>query len=397
MHDLRYAFRSLLKSPGFALIAIVTLALGIGVNSSMYSLMNTLLFATAPFPRPESILNLNGRTPQAEFIGFSYPEIEELRSHPTQAFAGMAVQSGQRETVTLPGQLPESMQGTAVSADLFKLLETPPLLGRTFTAEECVAGRDTVVLITESLWRRQFAAKPDVLGQTLRINGRVFTIIGVLPEPYSAIFMFGEGQYFRPLVFAKEQMSARERREFGLITRLAPGANPTQALASIAPLAGRWAKDHPQLYQNYQFRMQMAGRVGGSANNAILSLLVGLAAAILAIACANLANLQMARAAGRLRDLAIRSALGASRGQLIRQQLVESLILSVAGGGLGLLVANWSNHLIGRNVRLGLFSTLDLPIDARVLAFNAGVSSSPASGSVSSRPGSPPAPTSTIS
>jgi predicted permease len=374
MHDLRYALRSLLKSPGFTLIAIVTLALGIGVNSSMYSLMNTLMFATAPFPRPESILNLNGQTPQAEFIGFSYPELEELRAHPTQAFAGLAVQSGQLETVTLPGQLPESMQGNAVTADLFKLLETPPLLGRAFTADECVAGRDTVALITESLWRRQFGAKPDVLGQTLRINGRVFTIIGVLPEPYSAIFMFGEGQYFRPLIFAKEQMAARERREFGLITRLAPGVNPMAALASIAPLAERWAKDHPQLYQNYHFRTQLAGRVGGSANVAIITLQIGLAAAILAIACANLANLQMARAAGRLRDLAIRSALGASRGQLIRQQLVESLLLSITGGVLGLFVANWSNHIIGRNIRLGLFSTLDLPIDGRVLAFNAAIS-----------------------
>lgn len=374
MNDLRYALRSLLKSPGFAVIAIITLALGIGVNSSMYSLMNTLMFATAPFPRPESIVNLNGQTPQAEFINFSYQEIEELRAHPSQAFAGIAVQSSQLETVTLPGQLPESMQGNAVSADLFTVLETQPLLGRTFTPQECVAGSDTVVLITESLWRRQFGAKPDVLGQTLRINGRVFTIIGVLPEPYSAIFMFGEGQYFRPLVFAKEQMTGRDRREFGLVARLSPGANAIQTLASIAPLAERWAKDYPQQYQNFHFRMQLAGRVGGSANNAILSLLVGLAAAILAIACANLANLQMARAAGRLRDLAIRSALGASRAQLIRQQVVESLLLSVTGGVLGLFVANWSNHIIGRNVRLGLFSTLDLPIDGRVLAFNAGVS-----------------------
>lgn len=374
MSDLRYALRSLLKSPGFALIAIVTLALGIGVNSSMYSLMNTLMFASAPFPRPESIVNLNGQTPQAEFIGFSVTEIEELRAHQSPGLAVIATRSGQLETVTLPGQLPESMQGTAVDADLFKVLETPPLLGRTFSADECVAGRDTVVLITEDLWRRQFGANPETIGQTMRINGRVFTIIGVLPEPYSTIFMFGEGQYFRPLVFANDQVTARDRREFGVLARLAPDTNPTMALASIAPLAERWAKDHPQLYQNYQFRLQLAGRVGGSANIAIVTLQIGLAAAILAIACANLANLQMARAVSRLRDLAIRSALGASRWRLIRQQLVESLLLSVSGGALGLLVAGWCNDIIGRNIRLGLSSTLEMPIDGRVIAFNALIS-----------------------
>jgi len=371
---MKYALRSLLGSPTFTAIAVITLALGIGVNSSMYTLMNTLLFATAPFPRPASIVNLNGQMPQAEFVGLSPQEIDELLAHPSQSFTVIAPLSGALETVTLPDQLPESMSGTAVHADVFKILETPPLLGRTFTADECVAGRDTVVLITENLWRKQFGAKPDVLGQTMRINGRVFTIIGVLPKPYSATFMFGEGQYFRPLVFSPDQQKGRDRREFGLLARLAPGATPVQALAGLAPLTDRWAKDFPQLYPGYHFRLQTAGRVGGSANISIIALLLGLSAAILAIACANLANLQMARAASRLRDLAIRSALGASRWMLIKQQLIESLILSFAGGIFGILIADWSNNLIGRNIRLGLTTTLELPIDVRVLGFTAGIS-----------------------
>ena len=371
---MRYALRSLLASPAFAIIAIVTLALGIGVNSSMYSLMNTLMFASAPFPRPESIVNLNGQTPQAEFMNFSPQEIDELRAHPTNTFTVIAARSGTMETVTLPDQLPEQKQGTAAHADLFKLLETPPLLGRVFTADECVAGRDTVVLITEDFWRKSYGAKPDVLGQTLRINGRIFTIIGVLPKAYSAIFMFGEGEYFRPLVYSKDQMNGRERREFGVMARLAPGVSMPQAMASLAPLAERWTKDHPTFYSNYQMRTQLAGRVGGKGNVAIIALQLGLAAAILAIACANLANLQMARAAARLRDLAIRSALGASRWMLIRQQLLESLVLSLIGGGLGLMIAQWSNNLIGRNIKLGLNTTLELPIDGPVLAFTAAIS-----------------------
>jgi predicted permease len=374
MHDLNYALRTLIKSPGFTIISLLTLALGIGVNSSMFSLMNTLLFATAPFPRPESIIALNGQTPDAEFIAFSPTEIDELRSHAGEAFTAIAPTSGTMEAVSLPDQLPEQVQGTAAKADLFKVLETPPLLGRIFTADECVAGRDTVVLLTEEMWRKKFAAKPDVLGQTLRIGGRIFTIIGVLPKAYSAPFVFGEGQYFRPLVFSKEQNENRDRREAGLLLRLTPGVTLPQALASIAPVAERWVKENPRLYPNYHFRVQLAGRVGGSANEAIIFLQLGLAAAILALACANLANLQMARAASRLRDLAIRSALGANRWMLIKQQLTESLVLSVAGGAFGLLIAGWSNDLIGRNIRLGLTSTLVMPIDGRVLGFTAAVS-----------------------
>lgn len=341
----------------------------------MCSLMNTLMFASAPFPRPETIVGLNGQTPQAEFLNLSMAEIDEIRAHPANPFANLAAHSGTLETVTVPGQLPEQVQGTAAQAELFKVLKTPPLLGRTFTDAECVAGHDTVVLLTERFWREKFGARPDAIGQTLRISGRVFTIIGVLPEAYSSMFIFGEPRYFRPLVPSEQQVTDRNRREFAVIGRLAHDTSMLQALAQLAPLTDRWAKDHPTSYPTgYHLRMQLAGRVGGSANVAIITLLLGLAAAILALACANLANLQMARAVARIRDLAIRTALGATRWTLIRQQLMESMLLSIAGGGLGLLVAHWSSDLIGRNIRLGLSSTLQMPVDGRVLAFTAVIS-----------------------
>lgn len=372
---MKFAIRSLLKSPGFTVVALITLALGIGVNSSMYSLMNTLLFASAPFPRPESIVNVFGRTPQAEFLGLSVQEVQEIRDHPAGAFSVLALRTGTLETLTLPGALPEQIQGTAAQAELFRLLETPPLLGRAFTAEECVAGRDTVLLLTERFWRDKFAASPNAIGQTVRINGRVFTIIGVLPDAYGTMFMFGETRYFRPLVPSEQQLASRDRREFGVLARLAPDVSMTQALTVTAPVTDRWLKDFPTQYATgYHLRLQLAGRVGGAANVTIISLQLGLAAAILAIACANLANLQMARAVARSRELAIRSALGASRADLLRQQLAESLLVSAVGGGLGLLVAHWSNELIGRNIRLGLESTLHLPIDMRVLGFTALIS-----------------------
>ena len=376
IQQLRYTVRSLLGAPVFTTVAVITLALGIGVNSSMYSLMNSLMFTSTPFPHPESIVNLNGQTPGAEFMGFSAQEIEALRAHSSSAFTFIAPESGTLETVTLPGQLPESMTGAAAHPDLFKIMETPPLLGRVFTPEECVAGRDAVVLITEALWRKQFGASPDAIGRTMRIGGRLFTIIGVLPKVYSTPLVFGDTQYFRPLVYSKDQLNGRDARYFALFARLAPGASFRQALTSLAPVSERWAKDFPQIYPNYRLRMQIAGRIGDRPSVTIVSLLVVLALAILGIACANLANLQMARAAGRIRDLAIRSALGASRWALIKQQMLESLVLSLAGGTLGLLLATWSNDLVGRNVRLNSESanTLDLPIDGHVLAFTAAIS-----------------------
>jgi putative ABC transport system permease protein len=337
--------------------------------------MNTLLFATAPFPRPESIIALNGQTPEAEFINFSALEIEELRNHSTQAFTAIAPMSGTMETVSLPDQLPEQVQGTAAKADLFKVLETPPLLGRFFTADECVAGRDTVVLLTEEMWRKKFAARPDVLGQTLRISGRIFTIIGVLPKAYSAPFVFGEGQYFRPLVFSKEQQEGRGRREAGPLPPPGPGRGPAASPGQPRARGGALGQGEPAdstPTTTSGFNWPDASAVQRQCGDHFLQL--GLAAAILALACANLANLQMARAAARLRDLAIRSALGATRWMLIKQQLIESLVLSVAGGALGLLIADWSNELIGRNIRLGLTSTLEMPIDGRVLGFTAAIS-----------------------
>ena len=146
---MKHALRSLAKTPGFTVVALVTLALGIGVNSSMYSLMNTLLFASAPFPRPETLVNVNGRMPQAEFMNLSSQEIDELRAHPAGVFTAVAARGGVLENVTIGDQQVEQLQGTTAQAELFKVLETPPLLGRVFSAEECVAGRDAVVLLTE--------------------------------------------------------------------------------------------------------------------------------------------------------------------------------------------------------------------------------------------------------
>jgi putative ABC transport system permease protein len=374
LQSLRYVVRSLLGAPAFTAIAVVTLALGIGVNSSMYSVMNALMFSTVPFPRPDSIVSLFGRSPEAQVNGFSAPELNELRAHPAQAFVAIAPLQQTREAVILSDQVSEEKQGVRAHADLFKVLETPPLLGRTFSTEECVDGRDAVVLITEALWRKQFGAKPEVLGQTMRISARVFTIIGVLPKVYSSAILFGECEYFRPLVYTPDQEASRNRREFGCLARLAPGFTPTQAMANLTALTDRWAKDTPILYPKYNITVRQAGQAGRSGNFSIIGLQMGVAAAILAIACANLANLQMARAVTRLRDLAIRSALGASRWMLIKQQLLESLVIAAAGGALGLLIARWCNELVGRNIKTGINSTMELSIDARVLGFTAAIS-----------------------
>lgn len=371
IRSLRYAIRSLLNSPGFTTIALLTLALAIGVNSSMYTLMKSLLFADAPYPRSEALYDLSGRTPAAEFIQFSKPEIDDLKAAAFPGVEVISVSSGSMDSVALPGEVPEQMTGILADANLFKITQHPPLLGRFFTEEECVEGRDNVALITKEFWTNRFGAANDIIGKTFRINGKNITILGVLPESYTARFVFGEAKYFRPLVYGKDVITARDRREFGVRVRLANGVSITEALSHYQGTAERWKKDYKIQYENYSIIALGTGRVGGKANEMLTFLLMGLTLAILILACANLANLQLARANTRLRDLAIRSALGASRFQLIKHQLLESIVLAFAGGVLGLLVASWCNELVGSNLRIGLAGNLPLELDGEVLLYNA--------------------------
>ncbi|MDX2187924.1 MAG: ABC transporter permease [Opitutaceae bacterium] len=368
LSSIRHAVRSLIATPSFTLIAICTLALGVGVNSAMFSLVNELLFTTTPYPEAKRVVQLFGSTPNAELLPFSHTEFREARDHAT-SFKSISLYRGDMEIITIGNQAPDQVQGAMSDAQLFTVLGMQPILGRAFTEEESGKLNSEVVLITEGYWRRAFGAREDVLNSTIQMSGRPYTIIGILPDNFFSTFIFGEAEYLKPVALNPDMMKNRDYRIFGILARLSDGLTRQTAAAQLQPLAERWRHDTPRYYENYRVRVEIAGRLVDKGNTTIVGLMMVLGFAILVIACTNLANLQLARATARMKELAIRSALGANRLALIRYQMVESIVLSFVGAAVGLLLAVWLNDLIGSNIRIGLKSTLNIRLDTTVLLF----------------------------
>jgi predicted permease len=370
-----HAVRTLWKTPSFTVIALVTLALGIGVNTSMYTLMDVLLFRTAPFPEPDRLVVINGTNPQSQRDNFSFAEIDEMRAQ----VAGVGASNPPLESLTTianwsntmaePGQPAERFQAVDASADFFTTFRVQPFLGRAFTAEESGPGRNRVALLGYDLWQARFGADPGVLGRTLRLNAEPVTVIGVMPQSFKYPIYFGKVDLWRPITVARHMVEDRNVRFFTPIGRLRPGVTPAQLQAQLAPVAARWAHDYPKDSTGRGFNvMEMHKAAMDSTGVMIVGLLMGLAGSVLLIACANIANLQLARAAANAKDLAIRSALGASRGRLIAHQLTECLVLAFVGGVGGVLVAASVNAVLGRAIRIGDAGNLALPIDGPILA-----------------------------
>lgn len=366
---MRYALRSLLKSPGYTVIALVTLALGIGVNTSMFSLVDALLFRAAPFPQSEELYTLTTTTRQGKNNDFSYLEANEIRSK-TTAFSSITTFTRDFSAVAEPGQPAERLNGILASAELFTTFKVQPQLGRAFTAEETVPGRSQVVILAYSFWQQRYGGDPGVLGKVLRIDGETHTIIGVMPASFEYLFLWGNASFWRPLTYTPDQQRIRSYRILQLIGRMQPGRTASQAAAELAPLASVQEKDFPQDYAGLRYRVEaLRDALMDDASRKISWMLLSLSGFVLLIACANLANLQLARATLSAREFAIRAALGASRRRLIGQQLTESLLLAVVGGGLGLLLALWVNNLLEANITInGRAGALALPISQGVLA-----------------------------
>ena len=272
-------------------------------------------------------------------------------------------------TMSEPGKPAERLQAIDASADLFTTFRVQPLLGRPFTAEEGVPGRNQVALLSYELWQSRFGGDPAVIGRTLRLNAEPVTVIGVMPASFGYPLLFGKVDLWRPVTVARHIVDDRNIHFFQAIGRLEPGAAPAQLQARLEPLAARWAQDYPKDSSGRGFNvMELHKSTMDSAGILIVWLLMGLAGSVLLIACANLANLQLARATASAKDLAIRSALGASRGRLIAHQLTECMVLAVGGGLGGLLVAAGVNTALGRAIRIGDAGSLPLPIDGPILA-----------------------------
>jgi len=346
---LRYATRQLLKSPGFTLVAILGLALGIGANVALFSVVNSVLLRPLPYHEPDRLVRLASTNQENNLIrvGFSYSRFLEVQQR-QQVFSDLALSAGNALTLTGRGGDPEQVIGLHASAALLPTLGLQPILGRNFSPDEDRPGGPRVVLISEQMWQRHFNRDAAVLGQALMLDGAPYAIIGVLPEAATA-FPLNQQQIWVPRPAEVPYLQALQGGGywFQAIARLKPGVSLDQARAAMNVIAAGYRNAHPgnlDAPSTIELIPLLEDAVGAQRESYLL--IFGAVACVLLIACANVANLLLARFAGRRREIAARFALGASRGEVVRQLVSESLLLAVLGGGAGLLLAEWALRVL---------------------------------------------------
>ena len=391
--DTRFGVRMLVGNPGFAAVAVLSLALGIGVNSTIFSVVSTMLLRKPPVKDPDGLMMLFSKNVGAVGAGdeasrspVSPPDFLDWRAQAT-AFSEIAAASSFENDIqsTLSGgSQPERVPSGEVSANYFQVLGVSALLGRAFLPGEDQSGHDRVALVRADLWKSHFGGDPHVLGRTVKVNGDTYTIIGVMPDTFRSFWMFPEKLWI-PLVFTPAQLSAAARAQHSLSVfgRLKPGVSEAQARSELETIARRIAASSPETSKDWGANVLTVQRFAIQESNSRTALLFLMAVVgfVLVIACANVANLLVARNAARQREFAVRAALGAGGFRLARQLLSECLLLALLGGGLGLVFAEWGLHLLRGAFNWNEWSILlaeQLSIDRNVLLFTLAVSAASA-------------------
>lgn len=367
---MKHALRSLAKSPGFTFVAILILALGIGFSSSTFSVTNLLLLREVPYSEPAQLVRIFTTSPNSQNGGHAPGNFYDLRTK-TTSFSGVASFNRDRLALGLPGEPAEQIVVLKVTPNFFDVLGTSLLLGRGFAADEDQPGKSHVLILPYATWDRRYGRDPSVLGRTVRLDTESYTIIGVLPPGFEAPLAWGISEYVMPRQSYPGMITQRDGSWWiNACARLKPGVTIAAAQAELAAFAQQLALAYPKDNAGRGFRIAPLHDANmNDATRTILWFSTGFAIAMMLIACANLASLQFARALGRQKDFAVRAALGGSRRQLMTPLLLEGLLLAAAGGVLGLLVAIWSNDLVGRYLHLGSDAATVIPLDGRVLVF----------------------------
>jgi predicted permease len=379
IQDVRYGIRNLIKRPAFTAIAVVTLALGIGANTAIFSLVNTVLLRPIPVAHPEQLVEVYGTLHNGADITIqSYLNYKDYRDR-NNVVSGLLAYRFAPMSVSHDGNN-QRVWGYLVSGNYFDVLGVPPLLGRGFLPEEDqTPGSHPVAVISYSCWQKRFAGDPNIVKTTVILNGRNFNIVGVMPRGFIGTEIAFEPDLFVPMMMARQievdsnWLESRNDDNIFVVGRLRPGVTLDQAQSNFQAITLQLGQEHPKENEGRGVSLMTPGLFLPSIRDSVISftaVLMGVVGLVLLLACVNLANLLLARATERRKEIATRLALGASRARLVRQLVTENLILSLTGGAFGLLLASWLNHLVaGIKLPTDISLLFDLRLDWRVLIF----------------------------